>query len=363
MTGNIRYRMARRQLPHRLVPPSHCDLSLNGPAPLYIELWPPFVFIPACPDPRGVRIAFPACPRWRATSFLSHIRMPWAVTPSMPRNGHGKSYCSGLARRHPIRSGESYASGAHIQACGWRKPLRARGLLGYCFVRGSTRCCRSAIRRIPGIDASSAFGQRQRGAEDCRCSLGSGRASTCHPRLLSPSTSNLFRCRVRIPVCEFIRFVRRTWQFSARATRPGGRLGHVARSCRHCPGSQAAQLLQLGALRVAGRRLSGSVLAIARGSAVLSLHRRLWRRCGNCEAGATSPIKRQQFLAQKQLDNNRSARGSQEGKSTAARGRCFPALEGDCGSSPAGNSHRAGTYSVPDPNHARAATSDYRGGA
>jgi len=331
--------------------PPTSTLSLSGSEPRCIELWRPFVFI-------FLRIAFSVSPLNSQPSAL-----PRGVTVSLPVTVTASPIVPGRRAGILLGAGESYASGAHICLSGRRKPLRTSGLLGYCFVRGSGRCYRSAIRRIPGIDASSAFGQRQRGAEDCRCSLGSGRASTRHPRLLPPSTSNLFRCRVPIPVCEFIRFIRRTWQFSARATRAGGRLGHLARSCRHCSGSQAAQLLQLGALRVTGRRLPGTVLAIARGSAVLSLHRRLWRRCGNCEAGATSPIKRQQFLAQKQLDNNRSARGSQEGKSTAARGRCFPALEGDCGSSPAGNSHRAGTYSVPDPNHARAATSDCRGGA
>jgi hypothetical protein len=49
--------------------------------------------------------------------------------------------CYGLARRHPIRSGESFVSaGAHLRLCGWRKPLfSTSGLLGGCFVRGNGR--------------------------------------------------------------------------------------------------------------------------------------------------------------------------------------------------------------------------------
>src|ERR1700726_805913 len=114
--------------------PSHFDLSLGGFVPLLGKLWPPFVFI-------LLRIAFPACPRWPATPFLSHpFVLPGAVTPSMPRDGHGKSYCPCLARRHPISSGESYASGGYSQACGWQKPLSSSGLLRYCIVRWNGRC-------------------------------------------------------------------------------------------------------------------------------------------------------------------------------------------------------------------------------
>jgi hypothetical protein len=64
---------------------------------------------------------------------IVNLNVPVTVTAS--------PICYRLARRHPIRSGESFVSaGAHIRLCGWRKPLfSTSGLLGCCFVRGNGR--------------------------------------------------------------------------------------------------------------------------------------------------------------------------------------------------------------------------------
>jgi hypothetical protein len=79
--------------------------------------------------------SFPKTPGWGVP-----LRRALHRQPQRTRNGNGKSYCYRLARRHPIRSGESFVTaGAHIPLCGWRKPLSTSGLLGCLFVRGSGR--------------------------------------------------------------------------------------------------------------------------------------------------------------------------------------------------------------------------------
>jgi hypothetical protein len=81
--------------------------------------------------------SFPKTPGWGyrcGALCIVNLNVPVTVTAS--------PICYGLARRHPIRSGESFVSaGAHIRLYGWRKPLSSTsGLLGCFFVRGSNRC-------------------------------------------------------------------------------------------------------------------------------------------------------------------------------------------------------------------------------
>jgi len=120
---------------------SLCSLCLCGKSILFIVLEPlcplfplfsalaPFVF-------NRLQPLFPKHPGggYRCGALcIVNLNVPVTVTAS--------PICYGLARRHPIRSGESFVSaGAHIRLCGWRKPLPSTsGLLGCCFVRGNGR--------------------------------------------------------------------------------------------------------------------------------------------------------------------------------------------------------------------------------
>ena len=141
------------------------------------------------------------------------------------------------------------------QTFNWSKPPTANGWMDLSGLHVHIRRIRSTLPR-GGASAGDWLGAT---SVNCRartrhrrCGAGAGRASSRRPRLLPPGPSSLFHRRVRIPLCELVRLVRRTWKFSPGATRAGGRFDHLARSRRHRAKSQATQLLQLGAVRFAG---------------------------------------------------------------------------------------------------------------
>src|ERR1700687_2806053 len=171
------------------------------------------------------------------------------------------------------------------------------------------RCRAAALPQETGSAAPLFNCQQGRGhapSRRGRGGAGAGGASSRRPRLLPPGPSSLFHRRVRIPLCELVRLVRRTWKFSPGATRAGGRFDHLARSRRHRAKSQATQLLQLGAVRFAGWRLPLAVLAIAGESEVIPIRDLRWLGCGNCQGRTTGLTQREQLVAQKQRGNDRS---------------------------------------------------------
>jgi len=117
----------------------------------YPDLPTPFVFI-------TLQIPFPATP------FLSHpYKTPGVSPPLFTRNPHGTSYCPLVVCWHPIGSGTSYASSAHIRILRCCKSLCTSGLLGLCVVRGLRRCLSSGNSRAAASRACDAHGYSRGG--------------------------------------------------------------------------------------------------------------------------------------------------------------------------------------------------------